>query len=81
MSDPIKRLKLYFQHSDGSVDYVCDVENGLYVSAALKDLYERNPKYQSYYQRTWKDDNGWIWIDVGSWSEFYIIKEESDEKD
>ena len=42
------------------------------VSAALGDLKDRNPKYKSYYQRTWTDDNGWLWVDVGSWSEFYI---------
>lgn len=42
------------------------------VSTALGDLKDRNPKYKSYYQRTWTDDNGWLWVDVGSWSEFYI---------
>ena len=69
--------KLYFQHSNGSLSFVSNVpENGLYVSIALKDLRKRNPNYQSYYQRTWTDDNGWIWIDVGSWSEFYIVKDD-----
>lgn len=69
--------KLYFQHSDGSFSYVCDISNDdLIVSKALEDLYKRNPNYQSYYQRTWTDENGWTWIDVGSWSQFYIIKEE-----
>ena len=42
------------------------------ISVALDDLKKRNPKYKSYYQRTWTDDNGWLWVDVGSWSEFYI---------
>lgn len=68
-------MKLYFQHSDGSEDYVCDVNDGFYVTAALKDVYQRNPRFQSYYQRTWKDKNGWTWIDVGSHTEFYIVKE------
>ena len=69
--------KLYFRHSDGSDEYIRDVgDKDLYVSMALEDLYQRNPKYQSYYQRVWTDNNGWIWIDVGSWSEFYIVKDE-----
>lgn len=69
--------KLYFRHSDGSDEYICDVnEKELYVDIALQDLYMRNPRYQSYYQRTWTDDNGWFWIDIGSWNEYYIIKEE-----
>lgn len=69
-------MKLYFQHSDGSESFVCETEDGRYVSDALKDLYKRNPRYQSYYQRTWTDDNGWIWIDVGSYTEFWIVKKD-----
>lgn len=67
--------KLYFRYSNGKDEYICDInDNDKYVSKALDDLYKRNPKYQSYYQRTWTDDDGWIWIDVGSHSEFYIVK-------
>lgn len=69
-------MKLYFQHADGSEDFVCETEDGRYVSDAMKDLYKRNPRYQSYYQRTWTDDNGWIWIDVGSYTEFWIAKKD-----
>ena len=69
--------KLYFQYSDGSRSYVCDIlENDLFVSKALDDLYRRNPNYKSYYQRIWTDDDGITWIDVGSHSEFYVLKEE-----
>ena len=67
--------KLYFQHSNGKEEYICDIQDDdLYVSIALEDLYRRNPKYQSYYQRKWKDNDGSIWIDVGSHTEFYIVK-------
>lgn len=69
-------MKLYFQHSDGSIDYCCDIGNRTFIGAALEDLHKRNPAYKSYYQRIWKDDNGWIWIDVGDHVCFYIIKEE-----
>ena len=73
----VNMMKLYFQHSDGSMEYVCEVDkNGPYVSTILEDLYKRNPKFQSYYQRIWKDDNGWTWVDVGSHTEFYILKKD-----
>lgn len=34
-----------------------------------------NHNYKSPYQRMWEDGDG-IWVDVGSWSEFFCIKEE-----
>ena len=68
-------MKLYFQHSDGSESIVCETEEGRYVSDALEDLHKRNPNYKTYYQRTYMDGNGWVWIDVGSHTEFYIVKE------
>jgi len=71
-------LKLYFQHSDGSHEFIRELSDNRdqlgAVSDVLEDLHKRNPKYKSYYQRTWKDDNGWTWIDVGSYTEFYIVK-------
>ena len=57
------------------MEYICKVASEeLYVSMALKDLKRRAPHYKSYYQRVWTDDNGWTWIDVGSHTEFYIVK-------
>ena len=35
-----------------------------------------NHNYKTYYQRTWVDVDGKTWVDVGSWSEFFFIKEE-----
>lgn len=68
-------MKLYFQHSDGSESFVCETEEERYVSDALEDLHKRNPNYKTYYQRTWMDDNGWVWIDAGDHVCFYIVKE------
>lgn len=51
--------KLYFQRSNGSREYICEIgQDDMIVSAALNDLYKRNPKYQSYYQRVWTDNDG-----------------------
>lgn len=37
-----------------------------------------NPKFKIYYIRRWKKDND-IWFDVGSYSEFFILKGEEPE--
>lgn len=67
-------MKLYFQRSNGELDFVKELAStDEAVSAALEDLKIRNPQYKTYYQRTWTDHNGWYWIDVGSWSEFYVV--------
>ena len=68
-------MKLYFQHSDETLDYIAEVESDTNVYELIsKDLCKRNPKYKVPYTRSWTDNNGWRWIDVGSWSEFYIIR-------
>ena len=74
-------MVLYFQHSDKKQDIVCPVSNiDEAICKALDDLKVRAPHFKSYYQRVWRDDNKWVWIDVGDWSCFYIIKpEEADE--
>ena len=70
-------MNLYFQYSDGSQSLIAqNVQKGDAIRVALDDLNGRNPNFKTYYQRTWTDDNGWYWIDVGSWSEFYILRDE-----
>ena len=75
-------MRLYFQHSNGEHSFLCEVEDvkdGM--DKAMADLAVRSPKYKSYYQRLWIDENKWAWIDVGSYSEFYIIKPDENEGD
>lgn len=70
-------MKLYFQHASVEMTCVCDVEDySSVLDQVLIDLKHRNKNYISYYQRTWFDDNHWMWIDVGSHTEFYVVKEE-----
>lgn len=70
-------MKLYFQHSNGDMEYICEVASEeLYVSMALKDLKRRAPNFKSYYQRVWKDEDECTWIDVGDHCCFYIVKDD-----
>lgn len=74
-------MKLYFKHSNGDREYLCDaqgIEDGIHK--ALNDLKIRAPHFTSYYQRFWEDNNMW-WIDVGDWSCFYVLKPDEDEED
>lgn len=78
-------MKLYFQQSDGHRRFlkICTTE-----TEAVKEIHkfceERN--FKIYYTRVWKADNGEVWRDVGSHSEFFIITdidcvEEDEEND
>lgn len=54
-----------------------EIGKGRTLNQARKIIYRflDNHNYYSPYQRIWEDENG-IWVDVGSWSEFFNIKEE-----
>lgn len=69
-------MKMYFQHSDGVLELIKEVEfiEDFHMRDILDDLHKRNPNFKSYYQREWLDDDGNFWIDVGSHTEFYVIK-------
>ena len=67
-------MKLYFQESNGKerfLNYISDIEKA--YSIIDKFLAERN--YKSYY-KIGNDYEDKIVIDVGSWSEFFIIYKE-----
>lgn len=65
-------MKLKFQSSNGNERVIAEVND---VNEALheinKFLDEHN--FKSYYTRTWHENNRVI-MDVGSWSEFFILE-------
>lgn len=70
-------MKLYFRRNNGEFIFIQDVDGltvGEIISLFLNYVHTINPKYKSYYQRYWKDENGWTWIDVGSYTEFGVVK-------
>lgn len=66
--------KVYFVNSRGTSR---EIGKGRTLNQARKAIFRflDNHHYYSPYQRIWEAEDG-IWIDVGSWSEFFNIKEE-----
>lgn len=64
-------MKLYFKNSRGKERLIAECETTKDVSREIhKFLDDHN--YKSYYSRSWEVD-GRIKIDVGSWSEFFLV--------
>lgn len=55
-----------------------EIGEGRTLKQAHKVIFRflNNHNYHSPYQRMWEDKDGGIWIDVGSWSDFFYIKKE-----
>ena len=69
-------MKLYFQHANGHMTKIKDeVEESNAWATIVDDLRRRNPKFKVHYTRSWKDAKGWTWYDIGSWSEFYVMRD------
>lgn len=64
---------VYFQRSNGSLLKLNEATTKEEVNKIINQ-HLMNHNYKSHYTRWWKEFNGdWI-CDVGSWSEFYIVK-------
>jgi hypothetical protein len=65
-------LKLYFKNSQGKERLIAECETAKDVSREIhKFLDDHN--YRSHYSRSWGNEEN-IMIDVGSHSEFFIVK-------
>ena len=64
-------MKLYFENSRGERRIIAEPQT---EEESMKEIYkfcyDRN--FKIYYVRTWRDDEGLKWYDVGSHSEFFI---------
>ena len=65
-------MKLYFKHSDGTTTLLSEYETFKESFAAINQFLSDH-NYRSYYTRVSGSDDE-IWIDVGSHTEFFIIK-------
>ena len=66
-------MKLYFENSYGEEKFIAEVANEQEVSKEIQKFLDRH-NYKSYYTRTWMRNNNEKMYDVGSWSEFFIVK-------
>ena len=69
-------MKLYFENSYGERRIIAEPET---EKEAMKEIHkfcdDRN--FKSYYTRTWHNDKGEKVYDVGSWSEFFYLVNET----
>jgi hypothetical protein len=74
---------LYFRNSSGELKFV--TENLDTMKEVTKSIHayitDISPNYQIYYMRQWQDDNNDIWFDVGSHTEFFVLKGEAPENE
>lgn len=65
-------MKLYFRNSRGERRVIAEPET---EQDAIKEIHkfceERN--FKIYYTRSWRDKEGFMWYDVGSHTEFFIL--------
>ena len=66
--------KVVFRNSAGQEREIGTGENKQDVLAIINQFL-RDHNFKSYYKRTWKEGPD-TWIDVGSHTEFFIVREE-----
>lgn len=70
-------MNLYFLDKENKQHLVArDVSEEDTIPKMLIDLYNRYPNFNNYYQRVWWDEFHRMWIDYGSYTEFYILQDE-----
>ena len=65
-------MKLYFENSKGEERLIAECETVQDTEKEISKFLEDH-NYNSYYSRIWGNDER-IMVDVGSYSEFFIIK-------
>lgn len=70
-------MRLYFRRSNNSRNFLCRVFTREDALKAINNFLDQH-NYKSYYTRTWREGDE-VWIDVGSWSEFFIVEDEDGE--
>lgn len=79
----MKKNTLYFRDSLGVSRIVTENLNTIeeVMENIDKFISDINPNYQIYYIRQWANDDDDIWFDVGSHTEFFVLKGEAPENE
>lgn len=64
---------VYFRDKNNNYLKLGEAENQTQVNNFISKHLE-NHNYRAPYWRWWMESNGDLWCDVGSWSEFYVVK-------
>lgn len=64
-------MKLYFENSRGERRIIAEPKTEEEADKEI-DKFCEDRNFKIYYVRTWRDDDGLKWYDVGSHSEFFI---------
>lgn len=73
-------MKLYFQRSNGEYRKLSDFATKENVGGMI-DNFVKAHNYESYYTRSWEDDDNQTWYDVGSHTEFFVLTNKDLEKE
>ena len=69
-------MKLYFLNSRNEEVYVGEPTSRQEVGKMIDEfVLSKNPTYKIHYMRMWRTQENHIKFDVGSWSEFFILKD------
>jgi hypothetical protein len=72
-------MNLYFINKYGGEGLIAEnVDMDSYYPILLADLMKRNPKFKMYYLHSWFAEDGSIMLDVGSHTEFYVLRDGSE---
>ena len=64
-------MKLYFRNSQGKERLIAECETLNEIHEEISDFLDEH-NFKCYYTRSWEVD-GRVKIDVGSWSEFFLV--------
>lgn len=67
-------MKLYFENSRGERRVIAEPET---EEEANKEIHKfcEDRNFKIYYVRSWVDNKGFKWFDVGSWSERFLLED------
>ena len=66
-------MKLYFRNSHGQERVIAEPTDEKECNKEIQKFLDEH-NFKSYYTRTWTEPDGSEWYDVGSWSEFFIVR-------
>lgn len=68
-------MKLLFRSSDGNERIIAEISSLDEANIEIDKFLEEH-NYISYYRRLWNESDNRMVIDVGSWSEFFVLEKE-----